>query len=571
MEIARAAMRDEELRPTPTSADIADRDRDGAPDSADVLEAHRKLRDSVRRREDLLSDVARDLRGPVGALRAGVRRLLTGVHGALEETQLAALQRVERQAIALADLAQDLAELQDLARGRTEIHRAPLDLARLVAEIGGALEPVATEREVTLSIDTPEYPVVVHGDAARLRPALEDLLAGALARSAPGAVNVRLEAFPGGARLDVDSAPDDGRRLPRPARALAAALLREPVELHSGSFEGGGTHVSLTLPAPPVHSAVRATAAHDPSRPRVLVVEDDEGAREALADVLSDFYEVETTRDGVEGLEAARLRRPDLVLMDIFMPRLDGFGALDALRADPTTSDVPVILVSGRGDDLTRAHSLDLGAIDFLQKPFSERELRARIDRTLRLARRQHQLQALAETDALTGLANRRAFHGRLALEVKRARRYGTPLACLMVDMDHLKPVNDVFGHAAGDRAIATVAEVLRGELRETDFGARYGGDEFVLLLPHTTAAEGSILASRLCERLGEASLEVDGQPIPLAASVGVSELPEGPSEHAGEEMVRMADAALYEAKAAGRGRVMLRPAGEGPREPAPQ
>jgi diguanylate cyclase (GGDEF)-like protein len=263
----------------------------------------------------------------------------------------------------------------------------------------------------------------------------------------------------------------------------------------------------------------------------------------------------------VEGVDAARLRRPDLVLMDIFMPRLDGFGALEALRADPTTADVPVILVSGRGDDLTRAHSLDLGAIDFLQKPFSERELRARIDRTLRLARRQTQLQALAETDALTGLANRRAFHGRLALEVKRARRYGTPLACVMVDMDHLKPVNDLLGHAAGDRAIAAVAEVLRGELRETDFGARFGGDEFVLLLPHTTAAEGTILASRLCSRLAETPLEVDGSPIALAASIGVSELPDGPPDEAGDEMLRMADAALYEAKAAGRGRVAVHPA----------
>jgi diguanylate cyclase (GGDEF)-like protein len=305
-----------------------------------------------------------------------------------------------------------------------------------------------------------------------------------------------------------------------------------------------------------VHSAARGTLGHDPSRPRVLIVEDDEGAREALADVLSDFYEVETARDGIEGVDAARLRRPDLVLMDIFMPRLDGFAALEALRADATTADVPVILVSGRGDDLTRAHSLDLGAIDFLQKPFSERELRARIDRTLRLARRQTQLQALAETDALTGLANRRAFLGRLALEVKRARRYGTPLACLMVDMDHLKPVNDELGHAAGDRAIATVAELLRSELRETDFGARYGGDEFVLLLPHTTAAEGRVLASRLCERLRETTFQADGRAVPLAASFGVSELPDGPPDEAGDEMLRMADAALYEAKAAGRGRV---------------
>ena len=205
MDIARFAMPEDDFRDDPIADDSPRRERSEAPDSPDLLQAHRKLRDSARRREDLLSDVARDLRSPVGALRAEVRRLLTGVHGPLADAQRRSLEKMERQALALADLSQDLVELQDLARGRAELHRDPLDLARLVGEIGLALEPVATERHVTLSIDAPEYPVVVSGDAARLRPALEDLLAGALARSAPGAVTVRVEAFPGGARLEVDS------------------------------------------------------------------------------------------------------------------------------------------------------------------------------------------------------------------------------------------------------------------------------------------------------------------------------------------------------------------------------
>jgi diguanylate cyclase (GGDEF)-like protein len=217
-----------------------------------------------------------------------------------------------------------------------------------------------------------------------------------------------------------------------------------------------------------------------------------------------------------------------------------------------------VIFVSARSDDVTRVKGLDLGAVDFLQKPFSERELRARIERTLRLTRRQSQLRELAQTDALTGLANLRAFRARLDEEVKRAQRYQTLLTCVMADMDRLKPINDELGHAAGDRAIAAVADLIRTELRESDFGARYGGDEFVVLLPHTTAAEGRVFAERICAHLRATALEVGGRKLALAASFGVAELPADAGEEAGDEMVRRADDALYAAKRGGRGQVAV-------------
>ncbi len=237
--------------------------------------------------------------------------------------------------------------------------------------------------------------------------------------------------------------------------------------------------------------ASRAPAAAVGPRPRVLVVDDEEDARAVLAEVLAPECEVLTAADGEEAVRLTRDEHPDLVLMDLFMPRLDGLQALQRIRSDPEIGDVPVIFVSARGEDSVKARALDLGAVDYLQKPFSERELRARVERTLRLSRSQSALRELAQTDPLTGLANLRAFRTRLADEVKRARRYRTPLTCVMADMDDLKPVNDELGHSAGDRAIAAVAGVIRAELRETDFGARYGGDEFVLLLPHTAGDEG--------------------------------------------------------------------------------
>jgi two-component system cell cycle response regulator len=310
--------------------------------------------------------------------------------------------------------------------------------------------------------------------------------------------------------------------------------------------------------APVEGPLVRGTTRPPPVRPRVLVVDDDPELRDLATMILEPGYEVLTAADGEASIAIARAERPDLILMDLYMPRLDGLGALEQLRSDPSTAEIPVILVSARSEESVRVRGLDLGAVDFLSKPFSEQELRARLDRTLRLVRSQSVLRELAETDPLTGLANLRAFRTRLAEEVKRARRYRTALTCVMADLDHLKAINDQLGHAAGDLAISAVARTIGEELRETDFGARYGGDEFVLLLPHTGKEEGRVFAERICTRLRKAPLTVAGRRVLLGASFGVAELGNNGDDDEGGELVRAADAALYDAKHAGRGRVAV-------------
>jgi len=294
------------------------------------------------------------------------------------------------------------------------------------------------------------------------------------------------------------------------------------------------------------------------ARAHLLVADDEADAREALTEALDSGHDVTSASDGQEALDLARSQRPDLILLDLAMPRLDGFQVLEQLRADPSTADIPVILVTGRGDEAGKVQGLDLGAVDYLQKPFSERELRARVERTLRLLRRQTALRELAQTDALTGLPNLRAFRARLDEEVKRARRYRTSLTCVMADLDELKPINDQLGHLAGDRAIAAAAAVIRGELRETDFCARCGGDEFVVLLPHTGAEEGRVLAERARSRLAQSVISVGGRPVALRASFGVACRPPDPDDQPADALLRAADAALYAAKRAGRGRVAL-------------
>jgi diguanylate cyclase (GGDEF)-like protein len=294
-----------------------------------------------------------------------------------------------------------------------------------------------------------------------------------------------------------------------------------------------------------------------PGRPRLLVVDDDVDTREALQMLLDPEYEVITARDGQEALDAALQGQPDVILLDLNMPRLDGFQVLERLRADPATVNIPVLVVSARSENAVKVRGLDLGAVDYLQKPYALSELRARVERTLRLLRSQAALREQAQTDALTGLGNLRAFRARLDEESKRARRYHTPLTCVMADVDQLKPINDELGHAAGDRAIAAVAAVLREELRETDFGARYGGDEFVVLLPQTGAEEGRVYAERVCARLRQTELLVGDRRVALTASLGVAcSTPE--NDEGAEALVRAADAALYVAKRAGGGRLSM-------------
>ncbi len=538
-------------------------------DCLELLESNRRLREAGHRKDDLLALCAHDLRQPLTVLLGQARLLLSGARGALAEPQRQGLEAIERQGRRLLELADDLAGLGSLEVGRLGLEREAIDLAALCNEVADRMAPALRDKGGALTRTLPAYPLVLRLDTEKLRRALTLLFSQAILLAPRGGrLDLSLEPVPGGAHVSlalgvVEGAARGGpRRRSGAASELGLAICRELVELNGGTLEAEpaarGLRFGVLLPLSADQAGGARPVADTPGRPRLLVVEDEADQRDALAALLETDYQVATARDGEEGVRVARADPPDLVLMDLVMPRMDGFAALEALRGDHRTAEVPVIFVSARGDDVTRVKGLDLGAVDFLAKPFSERELKARIERTLRLSRRQTQLRQLAQTDTLTGLANLRAFRARLDEEVKRAGRYGTPLTCVMADMDHLKPLNDELGHAAGDRAIAAVADVVRTELRETDFASRYGGDEFVVLLPHTTPSEGRVFAERVCKRLRETTLEVTGKRLALAASFGVADLGPGAPDEAAEEMVRRADEALYAAKRAGRGRVAV-------------
>jgi two-component system, cell cycle response regulator len=294
---------------------------------------------------------------------------------------------------------------------------------------------------------------------------------------------------------------------------------------------------------------------------RILVAEDSALLRRMLGDVLrANGWHVLEAVDGPSALTLAREQDPSVLLMAREMEGLDGMAVLDALRADPRTADVPVVFVTGHTDARDLAEGLDRGAHDYVRKPVDPVELIARIRTALRLrslhdelARRNAELEKLARTDVLTGLANRRHADDVLRATIASARRHERALSAVLIDIDRFKSVNDAHGHAAGDAVLREIAVRLCAGLREEDLAARWGGEEFLLLLPDS--ADAGIVCERLRAAVAARPVNVHGVlQLHVSASFGWAAWS---GEETGEALVARADGALYAAKDAGRDRVV--------------
>jgi diguanylate cyclase (GGDEF)-like protein len=305
---------------------------------------------------------------------------------------------------------------------------------------------------------------------------------------------------------------------------------------------------------------------------RLLLVEDSDAQGSHVKRSLEKLgYSVSWARSGIEGLKLARTEHPDLVILDVVMADVDGFAVCRWLKMHTETRDIPVIMLTVRGELQDRIEGLNVGANDYLPKPFADEELEARIFAALRVRATQtelrernqqleamlHHVEALAITDPLTGLFNRRRFSDVLRREFAVTKRYQNTLSCLMVDIDHFKLINDRFGHDAGDVVLKEVAQSLSQNLREVDLPARYGGEEFAILLPHTPKLNAAIVAERIMNRIRLLSLDFRGEHLKITASIGIAATSDVASSEP-EELLRLADVALYEAKRAGRDRVVI-------------
>jgi len=298
----------------------------------------------------------------------------------------------------------------------------------------------------------------------------------------------------------------------------------------------------------------------------IVVAEDDRLTRDLLAGMLrSHGYRVEAFADGQAAVERVGQGGIDLVLLDILMPRLSGLEACRLLKSMTSDSFLPVVLVTVKTDSASRVEGLKIGADDYVCKPFDEGELLARVEAMLRIkqlhdhvARARAKLERLSVHDDLTGLFNYRYLHNRLSEEFKRAERYHDPLACIVVDVDRLQAINDLAGRELGDRVLAAVAEVLLRSVRDVDVVARFGGDEFLVILPSTHFAGSVTVAERIWREVGEASFAIgDKQNAKVTLSLGVALFPSR-DVRSKDALLRAADAALHQAKRDGGNRLCV-------------
>lgn len=303
-------------------------------------------------------------------------------------------------------------------------------------------------------------------------------------------------------------------------------------------------------------------------RPPVILVADDEPINRSLIQrrLEREGYRVFVAENGRVAVEMAKETLPDLVILDVMMPEMDGLEACRLIKQDETTHDLPIIFLSARDETEMKVNGLTLGANDYISKPFKAEELLARVSVSIRLKRERDQLRASAAearasaeiaheqamTDALTGLLNRYGLQRTLQREQSEARRYQRPLSCLLIDLDHFKSINDTYGHAAGDTALQQIAEILSKAVRGSDMVFRYGGEEFLVLLPETNLEGATALAEKI-RLAADAQLFGDGHIFPITLSAGVASLS---AQESGHDMIARADMALYNAKAGGRNRV---------------
>jgi len=288
----------------------------------------------------------------------------------------------------------------------------------------------------------------------------------------------------------------------------------------------------------------------------VLVIEDHPDQRDLLAIVLQrEGYRVMTAANGVEALEKLESEPIQIALSDIMMPKMDGFELIKRIRGNPSLKSIYMILITARIQEGDRVRGLDLGADDYITKPFSFSELLARVRVGSRVVHYQQHLEYQTQVDSLTGLFNRRAFEKKIQEEFDRSLRYHSAFSLLILDVDNFKTINDTYGHHGGDAVLVKISETLRDKTRKSDFPSRYGGEEFVLILPETDLDNAVQVASKIHEAIRTHSFGTSTNPFKLTVSIGVSST-STQFYSDWRQMLKDADQALYVAKNSGKDRI---------------
>jgi diguanylate cyclase (GGDEF)-like protein len=284
----------------------------------------------------------------------------------------------------------------------------------------------------------------------------------------------------------------------------------------------------------------------------VLVIDDDQTNIKVIIEILKPVgLTVISARNGEMGIKRALFVLPDLILLDVMMPGLDGFETCRLLKSEPATQGIPVIFITALNDEENKVKGFDVGGVDYITKPFGQREVLARVKTHISLKRKQDLLERLAEIHGLTEIPNRRQFDRILEKEWRRSQRSQTPLTLIMIDIDYFKNFNDSYGHTSGDDCLRVVAQTLASSVqRAADFVARYGGEEFAVILPETTLDSATAIAEQLRENVASLQLPYVSSQVSDYVTLSLND------ETSANNFIEMADRALYRAKRKGRNQV---------------
>ena len=310
--------------------------------------------------------------------------------------------------------------------------------------------------------------------------------------------------------------------------------------------------------SPPVTGLIVDRAGKAPRRPRLLVVDDEPVNIHAVYQVFAADFQVFMATTGEQALALCVSKQPDLVLLDLMMPGMDGYEVCRRLKDHADTCDIPVIIVTARNDETSETRGLDAGAVDFIAKPINPKIVRARVGTQMTRKVQADMLRQWVYIDGLTGLHNRRFFDERFPDEWGRAVRNGSQLSVLLLDVDLFKRYNDRYGHLMGDECLRRVASALKMTLRRPgDLMARYGGEEFVCLLPGVDLDGALEIANQLGQKVQELQIEHADSDVAqvVTVSLGVCSKRRDALFSDADELLRQADAQLYRAKALGRNR----------------
>lgn len=321
---------------------------------------------------------------------------------------------------------------------------------------------------------------------------------------------------------------------------------------------------------------------YDPGSFLVLVVDDvSQNVRLSVEMLDQAGYETTFATTGTEALSRVCTANPDLILLDLMMPGMSGLQVCDRLKSDPDLRDIPVLFVTASSEEAHMLEAFNLGAVDYITKPFRSAELLARVRVHLELKQARDRLKQalsalqsthaqlqsaytelgrLATTDPLTGLANRRHWMAIAKKEFQRSFRHQHHLSVLMLDLDHFKTVNDTYGHAMGDLALAAAAQAASSVLRTQDCLGRYGGEEFVTLLPETDMAAALVVAERIRQVISDPLITRLPGSGSLRLTVSIGGTTCRLTDSSIEAALNRADKALYDAKHRGRDRVSILP-----------